>query len=142
MKYNMDADSVSDTMDYEVRRCHRLKDPCTVTLKWMSPNDYMSMVSDQVGVGRCDYAPEEWFDKGSIADLTNKMSEGSPLDPLYINLTDRTIHPSNLTDEYVCTHSHEGRHRAFVARKLGIELVPVIVISDRTALERCRRLGQ
>lgn len=103
----------------------------------MPPKKFMSMLVCPCGEVRCDRAPEDWFDSGSIEDLTAKMKKGTSLDPLRIDLTDRSIYQCQLSDEYLNHYDHEGRHRAFVARKLGIELVPVVVIQDRKKAEKC-----
>jgi hypothetical protein len=137
VRYDIDDENTENYLMWEIERCVDRNKHCTVALQWMSPQKYMSMLSDQCGVFRCDRAPEDHFDKGSIADLTEKLKRGQALDPLYIDLTTRKILQSELTDEYRNTYRHEGRHRAFVARKLGIELVPVIVVQDRKVAEKC-----
>jgi hypothetical protein len=99
--------------------------------------DVPSEVYVQCGEYRCDLAPEEYFDSGSIKDITEKLKKGVELDPLWVDLTDHRTLKSTKDGKTLHHYKQEGRHRAFVARKLGIELVPVIVIQDRKVAEKC-----
>jgi len=131
-------DNTEDYVAREIERCNTSeRKNCTVALQWMSPDTYLRLLPAQVPAMRADRAPEEWWDAGSIKDLTEKMVKGKDIDPLWIDLTSRRVLKMELTDEYLNRYEHEGRHRAVVARKLGIELVPVIVIQDRALAEKC-----
>jgi hypothetical protein len=135
MRYYYDDKETERRIMIEAGTCLE-HDYCTVALQWMSPERYLSMLSDQCGEYRCDLAPERNFDSASIADLTEKMKNGVELDPPWIDLTDRW----NVETQRSGTQHHykqEGRHRAFVARKLGIELIPVVVIQKRKKAEKC-----
>jgi hypothetical protein len=135
MKYHYDDKETERRIMIEVERCLE-HDHCTVALQWMSPDKYMSMLPDQCGQYRCDRAPEKYFDDGSIKDLTEKMEKGVELDPPWIDLTDHRKFESILGGT-LHHYKQEGRHRAFVARKLGIELIPVVVVQNRKKAEKC-----
>lgn len=137
LEYRMEVDEAVRSLEYEVNRCSKKDYKCTVALQWMPPQEFMKMLVCPCGEERCDEAPEEWFNGESIHDLTDKMKHGQRLDPLRIDLTDRMIYMCQLTDRYLNHYDHDGRHRAFTARKLGIPLVPVVVIADRKTAQKC-----
>lgn len=74
-------------------------------LKWVSPQKFL------------DAAPsvEDHYSQRNYDDLKQKILSGHELDPLFLDISPE------------CTIlDHEGRHRALVAKDLGVEKVPVI----------------
>ena len=89
--------------------------PYSQKLVWMRPDEFLELVPPQVpGFSRYD---ERVYDKGSLESIERGFREGSEFDPLFLDVDIDTCRIIN----------HEGRHRAFVAYKLGIEKVPVII---------------
>lgn len=75
---------------------------------YMSPDKFLRLAAK---------LPDQFVDKESISNLERKMLEGSPLDPLSLSV--------DMSKKKVT--GHEGRHRAMVAKKLGIVEVPVFI---------------
>lgn len=73
---------------------------------WMSPDKFLSLVHPLMDI-----------DKHSSKNLEDRMKKGQPIDFLVLVVD---------ADENKVT-GHEGRHRATIAKKLGIEKVPVLV---------------
>ena len=57
------------------------------------------------------------YSKSKLKDILPKLKKGKKMDPLYLDVD---IDNCRVT-------SHEGRHRAWAAQKLGIKKVPVLV---------------
>lgn len=75
---------------------------------WMSPDKFLRMVHP---------LPDYEKDDESSKDLERKIKAGHPIDFLVLVVdVDRKK-----------VVGHEGRHRATVAKKLGVEKVPVLV---------------
>lgn len=119
LEYPLDLESV----EREKKRYDYLKK--NAELVWMSPNEFLSEVPHPSGVtmyGKIVPAiidlDEKHFTKSSIKKIEEKIDRGQKLEPLMLDYT----------NIYYGYPSHEGRHRAFVAKKRGIEKVPVIVV--------------
>jgi len=92
---------------------------CIAELEWMSPNEFLSKVPHPATtLIPASLAEEKYFDKGSIKYITESILSGKKLDPLILDYSDM----------YHGYPTHEGRHRAYVAKKLGIKKLPVLVI--------------
>lgn len=83
--------------------------PKSEKLVWMNPEKFLKI------------APLRFPDSGSLRDLTEKMKAGKKLDALWFDVDVKTRRVSQ----------HEGRHRATVAKQLGIEKVPVILYAKK-----------
>jgi hypothetical protein len=77
--------------------------PRSQRLIWIPPDDFLKLV------------PEAKYFEGVISELEERMRNRRPLDPMFLDI--------NEVGEVI---GHEGRHRAFVAKELGINLVPII----------------
>lgn len=77
-------------------------------LIWMSPDKFLRLASPL-----SDYEKED----ERAQDLEQKMKSGVPLDYLVLEI--------DMEKRKVI--GHEGRHRATVAKKLGIKEVPVLI---------------
>lgn len=73
-----------------------------------SPDKFLSLAAK---------LPNEHYSKESLQSLEQKILNKVPLDPLVlvVDMENRKV------------VGHEGRHRATIAKKLGIQSVPVIV---------------
>jgi len=114
MKYRVDDKRVKEM-------CEKYSRIGKVEYVWMSPLRFLDKVphpATTLASARFYLGPE-YFDKGSVADITARIKAGKPLDPLLLDYT----------DIYHGWPTHEGRHRAYVAYKLGIDRVPVIIVS-------------
>jgi hypothetical protein len=86
----------------------------------MSPVDFLSKVPSPCGEGRTafeDLAREECWSKSSVNFIMGKVERGEELEPPMLDYTRM----------FRGFPSHEGRHTAYVAYKLGVERMPVIV---------------
>jgi hypothetical protein len=91
-----------------------------VELVWMTPNEFLSKVPHPLTalVSALSDLREEYFNKGSLWYILEAITSERKLEPLVLDYTSMWFgYPS-----------HEGRHRAFVAKKLGMEKVPVLVV--------------
>jgi hypothetical protein len=86
----------------------------------MAPVDFLGKVPSPCGEGRTafeDLAREECWSKSSIDFIMGKVERGEELEPPMLDYTRM----------FRGFPSHEGRHTAYVAYKLGVERMPVIV---------------
>lgn len=74
----------------------------------MSPDKFLRLAAK---------LPDELYSKESLEKLKDRMSKGLPIDPLVLIVD---MKKKKVT-------GHEGRHRATVAKKLGISIVPVLI---------------
>jgi hypothetical protein len=77
--------------------------PHSQRLIWIPLGDFLRLV------------PKAKFFEGVLRELRERMMNRRPLDPMFLDI-----------DKMGEVIGHEGRHRAFVAKELGISLVPVI----------------
>lgn len=77
---------------------------------WMTPDKFLSLVHP---------LPDSENDDESMKNLEHRMRNGLPLDFLVLTVD---VEKKKVT-------GHEGRHRATVAKKLGIEKVPVLIFT-------------
>ena len=90
-------------------------------LVWMSPREFLSKVPHPRGSFPAVLNLEEGFDRGSLELVEKAYRTGRPMEPLLLDYV-------NFFRGYP---SHEGRHRALVALRLGVERVPVVVVRHR-----------
>jgi len=93
-----------------------------VKLVWMRPEEFLSKVPHPAfpEIPAISDLVHGWS-KYSIDRITEAIINKKKLPPLFLDYT-RMIHG---------WPEHEGRHRALVSLKLGIEKVPVIVVKGR-----------
>jgi hypothetical protein len=93
---------------------------------WMTPESFLI---ETPCVGLPDYPAiimkEKDYDSGSLTSIKKRIEKGKIIDPLYLDY-------SRMCGKFP---AHEGRHRAFVAKQLGIKKVPVIVVKQRKFVE-------
>lgn len=94
-------------------------------LKWISPSDFLKKVPAQSFDNLCmsaDESGEEHFSKLGREEYKKAYVTGKPLPPLMLDFTQKNRSCPNLVG------GHDGRHRAFVAKQMGIKKIPVIII--------------
>jgi len=94
-----------------------------VKLVWMTPDEFLSQVPHPTTTlipAIVDLAPK-YFSQSSIKWITEAIMRNAKLDPLVLDYT-------SIVEGYPL---HEGRHRAYVAKMLGIEKVPVVVVKEK-----------
>jgi hypothetical protein len=91
----------------------------TVELVWMTPDEFLSEVPHPATrmLAAIRDLSEKWWAQSSIKYLTESIIQQRKLDPLYLDYTTMIFG----------WPAHEGRHRAYVAKRLGIEKIPVLV---------------
>jgi hypothetical protein len=115
MEYPLDSEATASDLAY-------LSKHGKAELVWMSPEDFLSKVPHPA----TERLPaildlkEKWFSPSSLNWLRNAMMTSVKLEPLYLDYTKM----------FRGWPSHEGRHRAWVARSLGINKIPVIVVKE------------
>lgn len=134
--FNLDTNESARFLEYFSNRCDEYGGNCDTALIYMTPDDFLKHVVDPSCQVRGDHAGKECFDPGSLDYLTKAMTKGDRLGPLMLEL-DRVKMFKTKKEGIIPTASHEGRHRAFVAKMLGIERVPVIVVTPVGTLDRC-----
>lgn len=118
---------VGGTLKYPFKMRELADDEC---LEWMKPRRYLTEIPHPVfgdGLPGMEKIPasfqlekhqgEKYFNKGSIEYLTDKIKKGEDVGPLFLDYSQM----------FRGWPTHEGRHRAVVAWRLGIGKVPVIV---------------
>lgn len=80
----------------------------------MSPDEYIDRVARQV-FKKPRYVAERGLDSENINNYAKMMQEGTKFDMPYLEIS---------------YGNQEGRHRAMAAKKLGIEKIPVLVVTD------------
>jgi len=95
------------------------------SIVWMSPDEFLSSVPAH-GVPGSAINMLEWdFDSGSLKNLRKRIDEGKSMDILYLDYTRM----------FAGYPSHEGRHRAFLAKKMGIKEVPVMIVKAKQGVD-------
>jgi hypothetical protein len=89
--------------------------PASAELVTMTPDEYLGLTGvplwlREQGVGGWDSDPD-------YVKLTERIREGKPVDALWLDVD---VDTGKVTGQ-------EGRHRALIAKQLGIEHVPVIL---------------
>lgn len=124
------ADMVSYISPYEAGKCikiinwakrqPRMQEGETVM---MSPKEFLSKCpsTHSVHVPASQDRPDD-FSQNSIKCIENQIKKGEELNLPYLDYT----------TYYDGWPAHEGRHRAFVAQKMGIKKMPVYVIKQRS----------
>jgi len=92
-----------------------------VKLEWMPPREFLAKVPHPATTAVPAIADlrEKFFSKTSLGYIRKKIMKEEKLPPLVLDY-------SLMWFGYP---SHEGRHRAFVAKALGIEKIPVLIIT-------------
>lgn len=89
---------------------------------YMSPDEYLSKTpstsSELISAARQN---ENDFSESSLKYLRSKAEKGEVFETPYLDYT-------NMFRGWA---SHEGRHRAFLAKKLGMSKIPVVVIKPQ-----------
>lgn len=88
-------------------------------LVWMTPTEFLRNVPHpltEIVPASFDLS-EKGYSKSSIDYITDAYLKGRPLEPLWLDYT-------WMQGRFP---AHEGRHRALVANKLGMEKIPVVV---------------
>jgi len=81
------------------------------SLVYMSPDEYIKKVSDLQGINSDEQSDN--ILPSNIDKIVNKMKEGAKI---YVPII-----------EFFPQKAQEGRHRAFAAKKLGLQLIPVYI---------------
>lgn len=104
---------------------------------WYSHEDYentggelLNMSPDEF-LGYAKPLPMDDATRDNVDYLKDLMKQGHGLDPLALYKRD----PSNVRDS-------DGRHRAYAAKELGIQSVPVLDFSKRKFAEQLTRMKQ
>jgi hypothetical protein len=103
---------------------------CDIGLEWWHPADYLNALAAPWTGVNASKAPKDDFgeDGGSIDELIGKLRNETPMDPLALDVNTCSIEPDGSVHKCL---GHEGRHRAYAARELGIEWVPVLVVRPK-----------
>ena len=95
-------------------------------LVWMTPDEFLTKVphpATEIIPAIVDLRAK-WFSESSLGYLRKAFLEKVKLEPLILDYTKM----------FRGWPSHEGRHRAYVAKTYGIEKVPVLVIGHESYL--------
>jgi hypothetical protein len=114
MEYPLDWEDVEHKEKYYLSIGKRAE------LVWMSPDEFLSRVPHLLTplVSSLFDLREEFFSKTSLGYIRKALLSNAKMEPLMLDYT------------YMVAGwpSHEGRHRAYVAKTYGIKKVPVLVI--------------
>ena len=93
-----------------------------VELVWMSPDEFLAKVPHPVTptIPALLDLREEFFSKTSLNYIRKQIMKKEKLPPLLLDYS----------RIWFGWPTHEGRHRAFVAKTLGIEKVPVLIVGE------------
>jgi len=97
-----------------------IKGPRGAKLVWMSPLEFLEKTPSPCATGHtaaADIHLKGCFSESSLGYLRERVNEGKPLDALFLDYEKK----------FRGWPSHEGRHRALLAHRLGEKRVPVIV---------------
>ena len=89
---------------------------------YMSPTEFLSKVPstfDEEIIA--SQQPEKYYNKSSINFIEGEIARGDKIDIPFLDYT-------RMFRGYP---SHEGRHRTFIAKKLGIKKIPVMVVKKK-----------
>lgn len=81
----------------------------------MSPDEYLAHC--QQGFGEGNFTPEE----NLVKDYAQRVKEGSKM-PMPVLTYELSEHGTDF--------SQEGRHRAYVAKALGVNVMPVMIVAS------------
>ena len=88
-------------------------------LEWMSPTRFLASVPHPLTTELSAYwSSEKDYDRSSLKRVALAYLKGKEMEPLLLDYAD-------IWHGYP---THEGRHRAFVAKELGVEEIPVVVV--------------
>ena len=88
----------------------------------MTPDEYLSETPSTYDEKRSAKGqPEEYWNQGSLNYLKTKVDKGEVFETPFLDYSNK----------FRGWASHEGRHRAFLAKKMGVKKIPVIIITDR-----------
>ena len=88
-------------------------------LEWMSPTRFLASVPHPHTTELPAYwSSEKDYDKSSLKRVALAYLKGREMEPLLLDYTAM----------WYGYPTHEGRHRAFVAKELGVEEIPVVVV--------------
>ena len=96
------------------------------SIVWMTPNEFLSNCPAVGTVSRSADTMLEWdYDSGSLKYLREKIQRGESMDIPFLDYNKMVYgYPS-----------HEGRHRAFVAKQIGIKKVPVLIVKSKETIK-------
>jgi len=132
LTYGVDLDGWESNVNSWAMNC--FLGECDFGLEWWHPEDFLNALPAPSGDPAVS-APEEHFSRASIEELRPKLAGGEDIDPLYLDIRSCDIDPKGETTHCM---SHEGRHRAYVSRELGIEWVPVMVVRPKGHADMCK----
>lgn len=115
INWNIEANEKNIAM-----QCKELREKTSI--KWMSPAMFLV---ETPALGFPNYPAtlmkEKDYDAGSLRNLKKRIESGQVMDILYLDY-------SRMHRKFP---AHEGRHRAFLAKQMGIKKVPVLVVRDK-----------
>jgi hypothetical protein len=116
MEYPLDLEAVEQKKKYYISLGKKAE------LVWMTPDEFLSKVPHILTplVSSLFDLRDEFFSKTSLGYIRKAFMSKMKMEPL---LLDYTITVAGWP-------SHEGRHRAYVAKTYGIERVPVLVVTS------------
>lgn len=108
---------VEGTLKWAKARAERYD--ATAEVVYMTPEQVLRKMPSKVTVSAsAAWDEERHYSKSSLDYLTAKAEKGEFFEPPYLDYTDM----------WYGWPGHEGRHRAFLAKKFGMEEIPVIII--------------
>jgi len=116
LEYPLDQEEAERLKRYYESRGKKVK------LVWMTPDEFLARVPHRATTAISQLADlrAEWFDKTSLGYLRKAFLQQLKLPPLMLDYSRM----------WFGWPTHEGRHRAYLAKMYGIEKVPVLVIGE------------
>jgi len=99
---------------------------------YMSPHEFLSKVPSIASENiRADQQLDKWYSVSSIKYIKAQIARGEKINIPFLDYT-RMFRGWAL---------HEGRHRAFIAKRMGIKKIPVMVVNiqNKTRVKNRRK---